>query len=103
LGHDARTATMVCLDGTYVWNLADGKLVQRLNTNYFHSLSFSADGRRLLISGPSGIELWETGGQVLQKFPRPATNEIKTVLTASGRTALVGTSEGEIQIWGLAD
>src|SRR5207249_617667 len=54
-GRDGRTVTAVDIQGTFLWTMADGKLLQQINRTYSHSLSPSADGHRLLLAGPFGL------------------------------------------------
>jgi WD40 repeat protein len=99
---DSRAAAVAAVDGAFLWNLADGKLVQRLATGSRRSVSFSGDGRRLVVAGIGPIEVYRSDGTLLRRIV-DIQLPTKAVLTHDGRAVIVGNAKGEVQICRLSD
>jgi len=102
-------------EGLKCWDLASGNCVRKIEgqIGIVSSVSFSADGRRILCgsSGPSAqwsdkelrpgeMKLWDlASGKCLRSFEGSA-NEV--CLSPNGQIGISGVSDGTIRLWGIA-
>src|SRR6266511_4167538 len=83
-----------------VWDLADGREVQRLeHTEAARSVVFSPDGKLLLSGGYDGVRVWDAGtGKPLGAFPQLGT----LVAVSPDGKYLASDQPGGARVWSLA-
>ncbi|MFO1119804.1 MAG: hypothetical protein U1E38_06775, partial [Rhodospirillales bacterium] len=95
------------LDGTAaIWNIADGRQLQRVNhdTGGFFSARLSPDGRRLVTGGGWGVttaRVWELNPQaaaapLILKHDKPIS---ALDFDTTGRQIVTGSQDGGVRIW----
>ena len=101
LSPDGKHAVTAGGDCIRYWNLANGKLIRSFgeNRNGFWSVSFSADGRRV-IAGGSKVCLFDVNtGKPVHEMAGHSQVVWGTVLTANGKLALSGAWDNSIRVW----
>lgn len=88
-----------------IWNLRDGKEVQRLTHPFKLAVSaaFSPDGKRVAIGGGRwGLVLWdvETGKEVRRLSPQGGVSKI--AFSPNGKTLATASPRGAIRLWDTA-
>jgi WD40 repeat protein/transcriptional regulator with XRE-family HTH domain len=88
----------------YVWDAADGRLLQRLAGHHeaIMSVAFSPDGSRLASAGGSQLLVWEvrSGAGVRALGPHPG-GAFAVTWEPSGERLLSGGSDGRLRWWDL--
>jgi len=91
-------------DGTVdVWDIASGSLVQTFmitNSVPLERVVLVPDGRRLVVAMPGKIEIWDRESeQPLRSFPNRWAG--MALFTPDGQAVVIGTCEGDVDVWDL--
>jgi WD40 repeat protein len=104
---DGRTVISAGNNGAFLWDAANGKLIQQLTPARATGVSYSVDGRRMLMSGSAaGIELRDGQGRMIRRLASATSTDweyYRSQLLADGRAALITNSQGDVQLWRLPD
>lgn len=102
--HDGKFACLVDFDGTLtLWNLALALPIQSISLEGpFQAVTFSADGRQLLIGHQHDFVLWDRESAcVIHKLSGHRARAHAAAFAPDGRTAMTTSDDGVIAYWDL--
>jgi WD40 repeat protein len=94
-------AAGLCNAKVYLWRVADGMLLQKLDGELPDSAAFSPDGSTLATISEQAVTLWKVpSGTWLQRFPGEIVDSV--AFSPDGTTVAFASANG-LQLWRVAD